>query len=281
MQLLGKDGLKALIRLLETESDTYGPVLKRALADAIKPNPYEVQRVMEEEFQTSVPRTVLNTLEEICWEDLAAALARFAAKINPDLEEGIMLLSKFTSPVTARGDVNAPLDHMAAELRPVLLNAKNCTEIAAVLGHYFFRLQQITALQTNLDIKDISFARFLRKKRGSSLCVACLYVCLGQRFGLDVALVDLAGRILVHMQGYTHRESLFIDPLDNGKILTEDDCRRYIRARYIEWNDEFLAPLSSRAIVRRFIANMIYVLNKVRDERRLNYLRHYLDIIKG
>ena len=83
------------------------------------------------------------------------------------------------------------------------------------------------------------------------------------------------------MQGYTHRESLFIDPLDNGKILTEDDCRRYIRARYIEWNDEFLAPLSSRAIVRRFIANMIYVLNKVRDERRLNYLRHYLDIIKG
>ena len=164
MQLLGKDGLKALIRLLETESDTYGPVLKRALADAIKTNPDEVQRVMEEEFQTSVPRTVLNTLEEICWEDLAAALARFAAKINPDLEEGLMLLSKFTSPVTARGDVNAPLDHMAAELRPVLLNAKNCTEIAAVLGHYFFRLQQITALQTNLDIKDISFARFLRKK---------------------------------------------------------------------------------------------------------------------
>ena len=281
MQTLGNDGLKALIKLLETESDAYGPVLKSALAAAIKTNPDQVQRVMEEEFKTSAPRAVLNTLEEICWEDLAAALARFSAKINPDLEEGLTLLSKFTSPITARGDVAAPLDQMAADLRPVLINAKNYSEIAAVLGHYFFHLQHITALQTNLDIKDISFARFLHKKRGSSLCVACLYVCLGQRYGLDVSVVDLAGRVLVHLRGYSPAESLFIDPLDNGKILTQEDCLRYIHNRHIEWNDDFLAPLSSRAIVRRFIANMIYVLNKVRDERRLSYLRHYLEIIKG
>lgn len=281
MKMLGKDGLKALIKLLETEADTYGPVLKKALADAIKTNPDQVQRVMEEEFQTSAPRTVLNTLEEICWEDLAAALARFSAKINPDLEEGLTLISKFTTPVTARGDIAAPLDQMAAELRPVLLNAKNYTEIAAALGHYLFHMQGFTALQTNLDIKDISFARFLHKKRGSSLCVACLYVCLGQRYGLDATLVDLAGRVLVQLRDYTRRETLFIDPLDSGKILSEEDCRCYIRARQMQWQDDFLAPLSSRGIIRRFIANMIYVLNRVRDERRLRYLRDYLEIIKS
>ena len=281
MKMLGKDGLKALIKLLETESDAYGPVLKKALAEAIKANPAQVQLVMEEEFKTSAPRAVLNTLEEICWEDLAAALARFSAKINPDLEEGLTLISKFTTPVTARGDVAAPLDQMAADLRPALINAKNYSEIAAILGHYFFHLQGITALQTNMDIKDISFARFLHKKRGSSLCVACLYVCLGQRYGIDASLVDVAGRILVYLRDYTNRESLFLDPLDNGKILSEEDCRCYIRTRHMEWNDEFLTPLSSRAIVRRFIANMIYVLNRVRDERRLRYLRNYLEIIKS
>jgi hypothetical protein len=281
MQTLGNDGLKALIKLLETETENYGPVLKSALAAAIKNNPEQVQRVMEEEFKTSAPRAVLHTLEEICWEDLSAALARFAAKINPDLEEGLTLLSKFTSPTAARGDVSAPLDQMAAELRPALLNAKNYGEIAAVLGHYFFRIRGMVALQTHVDVKDISFARFLRKKRGSSLCVACLYACLGQRYGIDVNLVDLAGRILVHMRDYALSESLFIDPLDNGKMLTEEDCRRYIRARHIEWNNDFLSPLSSRTIVRRFIANMIYVLNKMRDDGGWKYLREYLEIIKG
>ena len=281
MQMIEKEKLKALIKLLETESETYGPVLKSALAEAIKRNPVQVQRIMEEEFTVSAPRAVINTLEEICWEDLARSLARFSAKINPDLEEGLALLSKFTSPATARGDLSARLDQMAVQLRSVLLNAKNYAEIAALLGHYFFQIQGFTPLPNHNDIKDISFARFLRKKSGSSLCVACLYVCLGQRYGIDVSLVDLAGRILVHMCDASQRESLFIDPLDSGKILTEEDCRRYIRARNIAWNDEFFTALSSRQIIRRFIANMIYVLNKVRDERRLKYLREYLEIIKN
>lgn len=281
MQTLGQEELRALIKLLETESENYGSVLKSALADAIKNNPNQVQRIMEEEFQTSAPRAVLNTLEEICWEDLSQALARFSAKINPDLEEGLSLVSKFTSPTTARGDIAAPLDKMATDLRPILLNAKNYAEIAAAMGHYFFSIKGITALQTNLDVRDISFTRFLRKRSGSSLCVACLYVCLGQRYGMDIALVDLAGRVLVNMRKSSYPEILFIDPLDNGKILTEADCRRYIQTRHIEWNDEFLTPLSSRQIIRRFIANMIYVLNKLRDERRLKYLREYLEILKG
>ncbi len=281
MQTLGNDGIKALIKLLETESEAYGPVLKQALADAIKQNPAQVQHVMEEEYQTSAPRAVLNTLEEICWEDLATALARFAAKINPDLEEGLALLSKFTSPTTARGDISAPLDQMAAHLRPALLNANTYAEIAAVLGHYFFHVQGFTALPANTDVKDLSFSRFLRKKRGSSLCVACLYVCIGQRYGMDISPVDVAGRVLVHMYSQARGESLLIDPLDNGKILTEEECLRYIRSRQIEWNNDFLAPLSSRMLVRRFIANMIYVLNKLRDERRLKYLRNYLEIIQG
>lgn len=275
------DRVKALIRLLQTESDAYGPVLKRELAAAIKADPVRVQSVILEEFKTAAPLPVVHTLEEICWEDLAAALARFAAKINPDLEEGLALLSKFTSPALSRKEVSVPLDTLARELRPALLNAKNHAEIAGILSHYFFRVKGFQTLPSNLDVKDISFARFLRKKRGSSLCAACLYIAIGQRYGLDVNLIDLAGRILVCLRGLSDRESLFIDPLDDGKLLTQEDCRQYIRARQIDWNDDFLSPLSSRLIIRRFIANMIYVLNKLRDERRLKYLREYLEIIKN
>ena len=281
MKTLGQKGLKALIKLLETESENYGSVLKSALADAIKTNPSQVQHVMEEEFKNSAPIAVLNTLEEICWEDLSGALARFSAKINPDLEEGLSLLAKFTSPTTARGEIAAPLDQMAVELRPLLLNAKNYAEIAAGLGHFLFHIQGFSTLPSYPDIRDLSFARFLHKKRGSGLCVACLYVCLGQRYGIDISLVDLSGRILIHMRNVDRRESLFVDPLDNGKILTETDCRHYIQTRHLDWNDDFFAALSSRQIIRRFIANMIYVLNKVRDERRLKFLRGYLEIIKG
>ncbi len=281
MEKTNNSRLRALLQLIKAEDDTYGPVLKRELAAAIKENPSQVQTVIEEEFKEQTPLPVLHTLEEICWEDLSKQLARFSAKINPDLEEGLILLSKFIYPSISRKDVTVPLDELAKQMRPYLLNATTQAEIAAIFSRQFFRINQFHPLQANLDIKDISFARLLRKKKGSSLCLACLYILIGQRYGLDINLVDLAGRILIHLQDFAHQETLFIDPLDNGKILSQADCRIYIESRQIEWNDDFLRPLPSRHIIRRMIANMIYVLNKAHDERRLKFLREYLEIIKN
>ncbi len=281
MQAQDNSRLKALFKLLETESDQYGPLLKQALSSAIKANPDEVQRTLQEEFATSAPRNVMRMLEEICWDDLAHALASFNAKINPDLEEGLMLLAKFTSPTTERGDLNTPLDDMAQELRPALVNATDYPEIITTLSRFIFELRGFTTLPSVTDIRDLSFPRFLAKKQGSCLTVACLYLCLGARFGLEMDLVDMAGRLLIHMRDSQNEISYLIDPLDSGKMLSEETCRQYIHARGLEDEEELFIPLSSRLIVRRFIANMIYILNKVHDERRLKQLRNYLEILKN
>ena len=281
MQAQDNSRLKALFKLLETEADQYGPLLKQALSSAIKANPGEVQRTLQEEFTTSAPRNVLRMLEEICWDDLANALASFNTKINPDLEEGLMLLAKFTSPTTARGDLNTPLDELARELRPALVNATDYPEIISTLSHFIFELRRFAALPVITDIRDLSFPRFLAHKQGSCLTVACLYLCLGQRFGLEMDLVDMAGRLLIHLRDSQNSISYLIDPLDKGKMLSEEICRQYIRARGLEKEEELFIPLSSRLIVRRFIANMIYLLNRVHDERRLKYLRNYLEILKN
>lgn len=281
MKILGTDQLKALLKLIETETDEYTDMLRPDLAAAIKADPARVQQAIDSTFSTSLPPKVRHTLEEICWGNLSEQVSAFAGKINPDLEEGLWILALFASPAAKRGEITQKLDHIAQDMRPILLNAKNLHEIADLMGKYFFSTLHFVTLPANLDIKDISFGRFLIKKRGSSLCTACLYQTIAQRFGLESGLVDLAGRILVCMQDTPKKQILFIDPLDNGKILTEQDCKDYILAREIKWNDEFLSPLSSRTIIRRFIANMIYVLNKLRDERRLKYLRTYLEIIKN
>ena len=273
--------LKALFKLMETETDQYGPLLKQALASAIKANPDEVQRTLEEEFASSAPHTVVHMLEEICWEDLAQAFSAFNTKINPDLEEGLLLLAKFTSPTTERGVIAQPLDEMAQELRPALLNATDYPEIINLFGRFIFELKQFQVIPSISDIRDLSFPRFLSNKRGSALTIACLYLCLTQRFGIDTDLVDLAGRLLVHIRDTKNSTSYLIDPLDNGKQLTEEDCRQYIHSRGLENEQDLFTPLSSRLIVCRFIANMIYVLNKMHDARRLTFLRNYFEIIKN
>ncbi len=281
MKLLEPEQLKALLRLIETESDDYADLLRPELAAAVKADPARVQRAIDSEFNLSVPSKVRHTLEEICWDNLSEQVAAFAGKINPDLEEGLWILSRFVSPSATRGEITAKLDQIAQDLRPLLLNANDLQSAAALMGKYFFTSLRFVPLPANLDIKDISFGRFLVKRRGSSLCMACLYQTVAQRYGVECNLVDLAGRVLVHMQDEKTAQSLFADPLDGGKLLDEQACKDYILSREIKWNDEFFSPLSSRTVIRRFIANMIYVLNKLHDERRLKYLRNYLEIIKN
>lgn len=281
MNLLGPEQLKALLKLIESETDEYTEMLRPDLAAVIKADPARVQRALDSTFDNSVPPRVRHMLEEICWDNLAEQVAEFSSKINPDLEEGLWILARFNSPSAKREEITDDLDKIAKELRPILLNATTLENIASLMGRYFFSTLRFITLQANLDIKDISFGRFLIKKRGSSLCMACLYQTIAQRFGVETGLIDLAGRILVYMQNETTGQKLFIDPLDRGKILKEQDCKDYILARGIKWNDEFFTLLSSRTIIRRFIANMIYVLNKLHDNRRLKYLRNYLEIIKN
>ena len=273
--------LRALFKLLSSEAGSHSSVLRREIAEAIKADPAGVQTALEKEFPQHTPISVINILEEIAWDNLTHALFQFSAKINPDLEEGLTLLAKFNVPATTRKDISTPTDEIALALRPMLLNAKDYGEIAQTLAHYFFKTLGIQTLPANWDIQEISFVRFLHKHRGSSLCIACLYALVGERYGLDINLIDLAGRILIHMQDTGQTQNLFIDPLDNGKILSLQDCQAYIDSRQLSWNDDFLMPLSSRQIVRRFIANMIFVLNKVHDERRLSYLRNYLEIMRS
>ena len=150
MHSLSQEQVRALLRLLETEADHNRPVLKQALASAIKTDPAAVQGVLEKDFARTAPRPIVEVLEEICWEDLSEALAHFAAKINPNIEEGLSLLAKFAAPTTSRGKIAQPLDDMALELRPVLLNTTTAREAAKAIGLYIFNVKKLLREITEL-----------------------------------------------------------------------------------------------------------------------------------
>jgi len=281
MLTLHLDQVRALFKLLETESEQYRPVLKQALAAAIKTNPHAVEQVLKEDFSEHAPLAIVQTLEEICWDDLAESFAKFSAKINPDLEEGLSLVAKFTAPTTARGKISQPLNEIREEVRPIFQPKKSYREIAQELGEFMFSVKGFTVLPSVKTIRELSFPYFLSKKQGSVLCAACLYLCLARNFKIDMEIVDMSGRILLYLPDTARQDFFTIDPLDNGKILSQDDCRTYLKSRSLPWNENTFSVLSSRLIIRRFLANMIYILNKVGDQRRLSYLRNYLEIIKN
>ena len=272
--------IKALINLLDSEKGPGADVLRQELARIVKEHPRQLHEVIEQDFHSSVPAALIMALEEVCWEELVQACARFAAKINPDAEEGLAIATRFVNPAVSRDETTRELDSEARLLKPLLSTCVSAAEMCQTMSRFFYKSQGFIVLPCARDIKDVSFGRFLQKKQGSAFCMACLYAAIGNRFGLDAGVVDMAGRVLACFRP-ENEAPLFADPADYGKLLTLTDCKDYIFSRNLEWSEAFAAPLSSRALLRRCLGNMIFILNKLRDERRLSYLRRYMDILKN
>ena len=273
--------IKALIDLLSREDGSAVALLKEELAHIMQQNPQALHQVIEQDFHSALPLPFVHAMQEIYWDELTLQITQFVAKINPDLEEALTLASRFINPAITRDEIAQQIDALAHDLRPVLANCNCAADIWENTGRFFFHTQKYAVLPSVHDPKELSFARFLRKKQGAALCVCCLYAVCAERFGLDGGVVDLAGRVLACVQPQDSSEPLFADPLDNGRLLTLDDCKDYIFERNLAWNEAFVMPLSSRMILRRFFSHMIFILNKLRDERRLSYLRRYMDILKN
>ncbi len=281
MNTMPPSQIKALIELLGRETGEHAALLRGELARLVKQQPDALQQVIEQDFHSSVPAAFVDAMYEICWEELTGEMLHFSSKINPDLEEGLAIVTRFINPAVHSGEITPQIDSLALVLRPLLAPCTTPQEILETMGRFFFRTQNFFILPAAYDIKDISFGRFLQKKRGSALCLCALYAVCAHRLDIDAGLVDLAGRVLVYCTAPGGSAPLFADPLDSGKILTLDDCKDYIFTRNLEWSDTFAAPLSSRAVIRRFLGNMIFILHKLRDERRLVHLRRYMDILKN
>ena len=68
--------LKALFKLLSSETGAKSSVLRREIAAAIKADPTRVQIVLAEEFPEHTPISIVNTLEEIAWDELTPGFLR-------------------------------------------------------------------------------------------------------------------------------------------------------------------------------------------------------------
>ena len=280
MKQIDRSQIKALIRLLSQQQGDEASLLRDALALVLKQQPQALQEVIENEFHSEVPPALVRAMHEICWEELNATARHYAQTGELPLQEALGFVSRFVNPAFVTQDIERELDILTNELRPLLENCPSPQSILHAMGHFFFDTKSFVILPTSHDIKDISFGRFLQKKQGAALCLCALYAVCSERLGLDFNIVDMAGRVLVSFQPQDGKEPLFADPLDQARPLTLDDCKNYIFTRNLEWSDNFIVPLSPCTILRRFLAQMIFILNKLRDDKQLSYLRRYMDILK-
>jgi regulator of sirC expression with transglutaminase-like and TPR domain len=109
-------------------------------------------------------------------------------------------------------------------------------------------------------------ASVIDRRVGIPITLAILLMEVSRRIGLPLQGVGLPGHFVVKFPDATSR--LYIDPFRAGAILDVAQCVELVDRIYhgrVTWRDEFLAPLSHRAIVKRVLLNLKNSLSQTKD----------------
>ena len=101
------------------------------------------------------------------------------------------------------------------------------------------------------DEKNSSIDHVLKSRKGIPLTLAVLYKLILNRVGVMVDIIGLPGHVVL---GITHEES-YVDVYNGGRTLSVEDCRNIVGSYQVEWNAQFLTPLTVVETLLRMVRN--------------------------
>jgi len=91
--------------------------------------------------------------------------------------------------------------------------------------------------------------------------LSAVYLFVGYRAGLAIEGVNFPGHFLVRF------EDVMLDPFEGGRIHTLGDCATLLMRQNLRAEASFFEPATPRAMLRRMMANLLYLYQRSDLER--------------
>ncbi len=202
---------------------------------------------------------------------------------NLDLEQGLFALARTEYPEINADGYKAILDEYAAELDERIRDSEDPYEILEHLNTYLFDDLGYEGNQQNYYAPDNNYInKVIDTRVGNPVGLCCLYWLLGQRLGQPITGIGMPGHFLIRFQN--NREEIYIDPYNQGRILSRKDCMRMAVALGLEFHYSLLTPTTSRSTLIRICTNLSSAYRKtghtekaLRSDLFINYLNRRIN----
>ena len=186
--------------------------------------------------------------------DLARAALLIAATEYPELsvERELFRIDAIAEGVASRMDDDTPLYQLNT------------------LSEYLFDELKFAGNHTNYHDPRNSFLNdVIERRRGIPITLSLLYIEVGKRLGVPILGIGMPGHFIVR---HTDEPEVFVDPFHGGILLSVEECSerlKQVTQGSLEWDSEYLAPVSSRAFIARMLRNLKLVYLQRRNYERV------------
>jgi regulator of sirC expression with transglutaminase-like and TPR domain len=178
------------------------------------------------------------------------------------LDQLVLLVAAHADPTVDIGRSIDRLDEIAARC--------DDRSFAGVI-HHVFRNERFTGNRDDYyDPRNSFLNDVIDRRLGIPITLGIVAVEIGRRVGVPVVGIGLPGHFLVRDAMSRER---YADPFD-GRLLDQDGCRELFVATqgHTEYEEAYLAPVGTRAIVARLLANLKGIYLSRRDRRSLAWV---------
>lgn len=175
-----------------------------------------------------------------------------------NLGDAALLIARIAYPRLDTREYQQRFDRLAQQLKTRVDAQASAGDIITEMNRILFDEQGFQGNYQDYYDPDNSYInRVLDRKLGIPITLSLVYIEVGRRAGLTVYGINLPGHFIVAVRHLIN--TVYIDPFNQGEMLTEDECRQRVRARYgtdAAERDDWKMPAGNKAILKRMLRNL-------------------------
>ncbi|MCX6136866.1 MAG: transglutaminase-like domain-containing protein [Ignavibacteriales bacterium] len=273
--------VKSLIKLLDDDDDSiYRIALDRLVEKGEDVLPY--LRLASATADTAHERKIEAAFSSITDEILKNLLREFRRKSagDVDLERGSFLIALHGYPQESMGPYVDLLNSFAIDLDQRLTGITDHADIVDQINNFFIGEKKFVGNRDEYYHPDNHYLnRVLTLRRGVPLSLAVVYLLVTWRLNIPMQGIGLPGHFVVRYA--VEPDAVFIDPFNGGRLLSRDECVRYVSDAGYEFREEFLMPVSNVQILERMLRNLIVSFEREEKPEKVELLRQCIDILNS
>jgi regulator of sirC expression with transglutaminase-like and TPR domain len=150
------------------------------------------------------------------------------------------------------------LNNLAARTEALIGKDRSTYNILECLNEALFVQEGLRGnLDDYYDPENSYLNKVLDRKQGIPISLSVIYMEVARRIGFSILGVGFPGHFIVK---HTQKETeIFIDPFNQGRILTMNDCQELLDNLYdgsVTVHPTFLQAMEKKAIISRMLFNL-------------------------
>lgn len=162
------------------------------------------------------------------------------------------------------------IDGIAARVADNLPGDATIRSWLGEMGHYLSHVEGFHGdPEGRSDPRTGYLNEVIDRKVGIPISLSVLYKEVAARNGVLLEGVGLPGRFILRCR--SGEGDVFIDPWDNGSLLTRADCEELVRRRYqgsVPFREEYLYPFDKKQVLVRLLTSLKVAYFESREHAR-------------